>query len=474
MVSPVRCALRLVISCVLLSGGCSALLAASVQVKAPFEMPAIELPRIPERDFVITDFGAVQGSGVKITQAIAQAIAACHNAGGGRVIIPPGRWLTGAVHLKSRVNLHLSEGAVLEFSDAPADYLPAVSTSWEGMECYNYSPLIYALECEDVALTGSGTLEARLGTWKQWYARPPAHMQALKQLYEWMSAGVPIEKRQMAVGENNLRPHFVQFQRCQRILLEDLNIRNSPFWTIHLYLCSDAVIRRANISALGHNNDGVDPEMTRNLLVEDCVFDQGDDAIAIKAGRNHDGWRVGVPTENIVMRRCVMKRGHQLVAIGSELSAGIRNVYVHDCRFENSPDDKPQHILFIKTNRRRGGFVENIHVENIQANSTRIGVLGIETDVLYQWRNLVPTYVEKLTRIQNIHFKNVSVEETVTPFRILGDAELPIENVSIENVSIRRVTGDLTQYRNVTGLREGGISVGEVLRPQTEGPTRSP
>ena len=431
-----------------------------ITVSAPFPMPAIKVPGFPARDFVVTDFGAVEGGNANIAAAIRQAVRACHAAGGGRVVIPAGRWLTGSVHLLSNVNLHLAEGAILEFSDEPKDYLPAVQTSWEGMECFNYSPLIYAFDCENVALTGSGTVEARLGTWRKWFARPPAHLEALKQLYTMMSKGVPVEQRQMAVGENNLRPHFIQFNRCRNVLIEDIKIRNSPFWTVHLFLCDGAVVRRVDISATGHNNDGIDPEMTRNLLIEDCVFEQGDDAIAIKSGRNRDGWRLATPTENVVIRRCTMKRGHQLVAIGSELSGGVRNVFVSDCKFVNAPDDPPQHILFIKTNRRSGGFVENIYVENITANSTKVGVFGIETDVLYQWRDLVPTYEERLTRIRGIHFRNVKVDETDTPFRILGDALLPVRDVFIENVTINRVHGQTARYENAEGVHEQGVQIG--------------
>ncbi|ATC66113.1 polygalacturonase [Nibricoccus aquaticus] len=448
----------------------------TLSVQAPFPMPPIPVATFPARDFPITDFGAKQipanpESGqsdstselsalTATTNAFRRAIQACAEAGGGRVIVPPGRWLTGAIHLRSNVNLHLADGAVLEFSADPKDYLPAVQSSWEGMECFNYSPLIYAFDCDNIAITGKGTLLARLDTWREWFKRPPAHMAALKQLYEMMSKDVPVAERQMAVGENNLRPQFIQFNRCRRVLIEDIKIRNSPFWVVHLLLCDGAIVRRIDVSAHGHNNDGIDPEMTRNLLVEDCVFDQGDDAIAIKSGSNRDGWRLATSSENIVMRRCVMKRGHQLVAIGSELSGGIRNVYIHDCRFENSPDDKPQHILFIKTNRRRGGFVENIHVENITARSTKIGVFGIETDVLYQWRNLVPTYEERLTPIRGIHFRNVTVDETDTPFRILGDPQLPVKDIVIENVTITKITGKPSRYENVEGIQERNIHIG--------------
>lgn len=425
-----------------------------ISVSAPFAMPAIKIPIFPEREFVVADFGAVEGGKTNISEAIHKAIAACHAAGGGRVVIPRGKWLTGKVHLQSNVNLLLAEGATLYFSAKPEDYLPAVQSSWEGTECFNYSPLIYAFGCTNVALTGKGTIEARMDIWKQWFNRPPAHLKALKQLYHFAYTNTPIAQRQMAVGENHLRPQFIQFNRCRHVLIEDVKIRSSPFWTIHLLLSEDVVVRRVDIVARNRNNDGIDPEMTRNLLVEDCRFDQGDDAIAIKAGMDFDGRRLDTPSENIVVRNCTMVRGHQLVAIGSELSGGIRNVYVHDCRFENDAANPPQNIVFIKTNRRRGGFVENIHVENITAKSTKFGVLGIDTDVLYQWRDLVPTYEEKLTPIRGIHLKNIQVEETDTPIRIAGDAKLPVRGIFLENITVNKANSRTNRLRNVENVRE--------------------
>lgn len=434
-----------------------------ISVEAPFDMPLIKVPVFPNRDFVITEFGADQDSQVEVTEVLKKAIAACHQAGGGRVVVPAGTWTTGAVHLKSNVNLHLAEGAELLFSDNPDDYLPAVLSSWEGMECYNYSPLIYALECKNIALTGKGTIRAKMGTWKSWFGRPAPHMNALKELYHMASKDVPVEERQMAVGQNHLRPQLIQFNRCEHVLIEDVKIRNSPFWTVHLLLSKDIVVRRIDVVAHGHNNDGIDPEFVQNLLVENCRFDQGDDAIAIKAGRNQDAWRLNTATENIVIRNCTMVRGHQLVAIGSELSGGVRNVYLHDCDFTNNKKYKPFNIVFIKTNHRRGGFVENIYVENISAEATRDGVLGIDTDVLYQWRDLVPTYEERLTPIRNIRVSNVTVEETSTPFKIQGDERLPIKEIYLENITINKVYGQADCYEHVESIHENGVEILELV-----------
>lgn len=436
-----------------------------ISVKAPFPMPPIRVPVFPGRDFNIADFGAKPGGEFDNTAAIRKAIAACHEAGGGRVVIPAGVWLTGAVHLKSNVNLHLADGAVLFFSDDPAAYLPAVRSSWEGWECFNYSPLIYAFEAENVALTGKGKIEPRMGTWTKWFARPPAHMEALKRLYTMGSTGVPVERRQMAEGENNLRPQLIQFNRSRNVLIEDVKIRNSPFWTIHLLLCESVVVRRVDISAHGHNNDGIDPEGTRNLLVEDCRFDQGDDAIAIKSGTNHDGWRLGRPSENIVIRNSTVVNGHQLVAIGSELSGGVRNVYVHDCRFDAPTLTKPFNVLYVKTNRRRGGFVENVTVENIDAAAVqfRMGVLGIETDVLYQWRTLVPAYAERLTRIRGIRVRHVKAGETATPFRILGDKDRPVRDVFLDHIDIGTVRGQKNRYEHARHVKESNVRIGKFI-----------
>jgi polygalacturonase len=437
-----------------------------IHVAAPFQMPTLKVPVFPRRDFLITDYGAKPGDEVLNTKAINRAIAVCHEAGGGRVVVPAGIWLTGAVHLRSNVNLHLEKDAVLRFSDNPQDYLPAVQSSWEGWECFNYSPLVYAFQQENIALTGEGKLEAKMEMWRKWFARPPAHMDALKRLYTMGSTGVAVEKRQMAEGENNLRPHFVQFNRCRNVLIEGVKIRNSPFWTVHLLLCESVVVRHVDISAHGHNNDGVNPEGTRNLLVEHCRFDQGDDMMAIKSGTNHDGWRLNTPSENIVVRHCTVINGHQLIAIGSELSGGVRNVYAHDCVVE--PGDAKVarfNLLYIKTNRRRGGFVENITMENIDASKAafKMGVFGIETDVLYQWRTLVPTYEERVTPIRRIAMRNIKVGSTATPFRILGDKESPVSDVTLERVEIGTVRGQRNRYENANSVREVDIRIGTFI-----------
>lgn len=431
----------------------------TVIVEAPFEMNAIQVPVYPSKDFCITSYGATEKE--VCTDAIKQAIEVCHEAGGGRVVIPVGEWLTGAVHLKSNVNLYLSEGAVLCFTDNPDDYLPAVRTSWEGMECYNYSPLIYAYECENVAITGSGKIAPKMEHWREWFSRPKTHMDALAALYHQMSNGAPVEERQVAVGDNNFRPHLIQLNRCKNVLLDGFHIYNSPFWTIHLFMCDGGLVRNLNVYAHGHNNDGIDIEMSSNFLVEDCVFDQGDDAVVIKAGRNHDAWRLNKPCENIVVRNCTVKNGHTLLGIGSELSGGIRNISMTNCVAPGTV----HRLFFVKTNHRRGAFVENIYMDSIRVGGT-LRVAEIDTDVLYQWRDLVPTYKDTLTRIEGIYLTDIQVDSAKAVYELRGEERLPIKNIKMKNVVVDCVADTTNVAKYVENLSLENVSY-HTINPAT-------
>lgn len=424
-----------------------------VIVKAPFEMPAIKIPDFSKcKKFSIVEFGAVSGNKVKTSKAIDKAIAKANSMGGGIVVIPKGEWLTGKIHLKSNVNLHLDKGAVLLFSEDPNDYLPAVNSTWEGYECLNYSPLIYAYQCNNIAITGEGELKAKMDVWKEWFKRPKPHMESLKRLYYLASYDKPMKERMMVNDTAHMRPQFIQFNRCKNILMDGVSITNSPFWTIHPFLSKDVVLRNLKVYAHGHNNDGVDPEMSQNVLIENCVFDQGDDAIAIKSGCGQNAWRLNTPSKNIVMRNCTVKNGHQLVAIGSELSGGIENVFVDNCTVVEGA--KLNHLLFIKTNERRGGYVKNIYMSNISSGKIDEGILGIETDVLYQWRNLVPTIERRLTPIKNVYLENVKAGNVKFISRILGQKELPVENIFLKNVAASTVSDKNSIHENVINFND--------------------
>jgi unsaturated rhamnogalacturonyl hydrolase len=342
----------------------------------PAILARIKSPDFPARDFSIADFGAVPGGDA--TGAIKAAIATCHAAGGGRVVVPAGEWRTGAIHLKSRVNLHVAKGATLRFSTEPSDYLPVVMTRWEGIECMNYSPLIYAFEQEDVAVTGEGTLDggASDANWWAWKAgRQKPGRELLNQMGE---RGTPVAERVLGEGKF-LRPNFIQFYRCRGGLVEGVTIVRSPMWEIHPVLSTNVTVRGVKIDSHGPNNDGCDPESCRDVLIEDCTFDTGDDCIAIKSGRNNDGRRVATPSENIIVRRCVMKDGHGGVVLGSEISGDVRNVFVEDCAMDSPNLDR---ALRFKSNAVRGGVVEGVFMRNVKIGRVSEAVLTV--DFLYE------------------------------------------------------------------------------------------
>lgn len=425
----------------------------TVSVDAPFGKTEVKEFVFPAKDFNIRKYGAKADGKTVCTKAIAKAVSACNKAGGGRVVVPKGTWVTGPVHLKSNVNLHLEEGAVLSFTDNSEDYLPAVKTTWEGIECYNYSPLVYAYGCENVAITGPGTLKPRMDVWKKWFKRPEAHINASRRLYAMASTDVPVEERQMAVGENHFRPQLVQMNRCKNVLLDGFKIRESPFWTLHLFMCDGGIARNLDVYAHGHNNDGIDIEMTRNFLVEKCRFDQGDDAVVIKSGRNRDAWRTHTPSENIVIRNCTIVSGHALLGIGSEMSGGVRNVYMHDIEAPSSVHQ----VLQIKTNPRRGGFIENIYVDGVNTENTR-RIVAIYTDVMYQWRRIVPTFEVRYTKIANINVKNIKAKNTQVVYELRGDAHMPVKGVNLSDISVETVTDFFSLVENVIDLNTNNIT----------------
>lgn len=346
----------------------------------PAFLAALATPAIPPRDFPITDFGAHPDEDA--TRAIQQAIAACHAAGGGRVVVPAGTWLTGAIRLRSRVGLHVAEGATLRFTFNLADY-PIVLTRWEGVECWNYSPFIYALDEEDIAVTGTGTLDggATWDTWWAWNRKADGSVRqkaARDRLFALAERGVPVDERRFGEGDY-LRPNFIQTYRCRRVLIEGVTIVRSPMWEVHPVLSDNVIVRGLRISSHGPNNDGCDPESSRNVLIEDCVFDTGDDCIAIKSGRNADGRRLAMPTENLLIRRCEMKDGHGGVVLGSECSGGIRNVFVEHCRMDSPNLDR---ALRFKNNAVRGGLLENVHLRDIDIG--RVAEAVVTIDFLYE------------------------------------------------------------------------------------------
>lgn len=423
--------------------------------EAPFEFAPLVMHDFPQKDFSILKYGARQGDVAATTKAISKAMEACNKAGGGRIIVPAGEWALGPIHFRSNCLLYLCEGAILAFEDDPNLYLPAVKTSWEGTECLNYSPLIYAYECENVGISGPGLIRPKMDFWRTWFDRPESHVQATRQLYAMCSTGIPIEQRDMTANKAQFRPHLIQFNRCTNVRLEHFNIHDSPFWTIHLYLCKDVWAHSLNVYAHGHNNDGIDIEMTQHVVVEKCTFDQGDDAVVIKSGRNQDAWRLATPSQDIVVRTCTVVKGHCLLGIGSEMAGGVRRVHMFDCNVSSDT----YRVLYLKTNHRRGGFIEDISMEKVSCNAAH-RVFEIDTDVLYQWRSIVPTFETAITRIRNISMDNVRCTSARAIYEIRGDQRDPIQGVKLSNIHVGSVTDFLNNAEYVRDLQTTNITWG--------------
>ncbi len=392
----------------------------------------ISAPTFPDRDFPITDFGAKPG--VYAGDAIAAAIAACAQAGGGRVVVPRGEWLTGAIHLKSNVNLHVSEGATLRWV-FELDKYPVVFTRWEGVEVMNYSPFIYAYGQENIAITGTGTLDGG-ADWDTWWGWNDKRQQPVRQrpsrdkLFQMGENNVPVAQRVFGPGEH-LRPNFIQPYRCKNILVEGVTILRSPMWEIHPVLSQNITVRNVKITTHGPNNDGFNPESCRDILVEDTLFDTGDDCIAIKSGRNNDGRRIAVPTENMVIRRCIMKDGHGGVVLGSECTGGIRNIFVEDCTMDSPELDRG---LRFKNNAVRGGVLENVFMRNVKIG--RVGEAVLTIDLLYEEGakgDFKPV-------VRNVQLDNITSTASPRVMFIRGFEGAIVENIRISNSTFNNVS----------------------------------
>jgi polygalacturonase len=403
----------------------------------PSILTAIKAPSIPHRTFLITKFGAVAGGSNDCTRAIRNAIEASHEAGGGRVVVPAGEFLTGAIHLLSQVELHLEKGATLKFQTDPKAYLPPVFTRFEGMECYNYSPLIYAIEQHDIAVTGEGSLDGQASdqNWWQWKggkssrAGQPNQKQARDRLIRMVEQNSPPESRRFGEGDF-LRPSFIEVNRCRNVLIQGVVIVASPMWEIHPLLCTNVTVRGVEIISHGPNNDGCDPESCRDVLIEGCTFETGDDCIAIKSGRNNDGRRVGLPSENIVVRRCVMRDGHGGVTIGSEISGGCRNVFVENCRMDSPSLDR---VLRLKSNAVRGGVIENIFMRNVEVGWVADAVLQI--DFAYEEGANGP--YKPVAR--NILMEKINATHTPRVLNVVGFTGAEISNVRVVNSTFKHI-----------------------------------
>ena len=429
--------------------------------RVPEILARIRAPRFPDRDVPVTDHGAVEGGVEVATEAFRRAVEAAHAAGGGRVVVPPGDWLTGPIHLLSNVALHVSDGATLRFVTDPEAYLPAVHTRWEGVELMNYSPLIYAVDQENVAVTGGGTLDGQAegeawwtwkGPWKDnrhgWTEGMPQQREARDRLFAQAEAGVPVEERVYGIGDY-LRPSFVEFLRCRNVLIEGVTVVRSPMWLLHPTLCTNVTVRGVTANSHGPNNDGCNPESCTDVLIEGCTFDTGDDCIALKSGRNADGRRLAAPIQNVVVRDCTMRDGHGGVVIGSEMSGGARDVFAERCQMD-SPN--LERVLRIKTNSIRGGVVEGVYMRDVTAGQVADAVVRI--NFLYEEGDagdFPPT-------VRDIDVRRVTSQQSDYALYLIGYPDAPIRDVHLADCQFAGVEqGSVIEH--VEGLTFDDVTV---------------
>ena len=399
----------------------------------------IQLPRIPSYKIVITKLGAKGDSISNAKPAFDKAMALCQKNNGGTIIVPKGVYtLNGPIHFVSNVKLHLEDGAKIRFGSNPKDY-PLVLTSWEGTMLYNYSPMIYANSVENIAITGNGIIDGEAkNTWIKW---KPLEAKDKFLSREMNHNNTPVKERIFGDG-HYLRPQLIQFFNSKNILVENVTIEDSPFWCVHLLKSKSITIRGVKYNAHNNNNDGIDPEYSSDILIENVLFDNADDNVAIKAGRDHEGRsNSDTPSENIVIRNCEFKGLHAIV-IGSEMSAGVRNVYVENSKFRGYL----KRGIFIKTNSDRGGYVKDIYFNNLAFGKVE-DCLFITANYHGEGSGLFPS------KVSDVSFSNIScVEATNTGIVIEGFPDKKVANIKLDNINIQSAKNGttVTNSENVT------------------------
>jgi polygalacturonase len=413
----------------------------------------IKVPQFKDATYDITVFGAVADGKTDIRPVLDKLISQCSTNGGGQVVIPKGAfYIAGPVVLKSHVNLHFEDGAELIFSSDEKDYLPAVLTLWEGTELFNYSPLFYAYQCSDIAITGNGKINGSASkNFAKWRPQRSADQNTLRQMG---SDGTPVYKRVFGEGFH-LPPDMIQFFGCKNVLIDGISITDAPYWVIHPVLCNNVTVQNVTINSLNLNNDGCDPEASTNVLVQHCNFTVGDDGIAIKAGRDQDGWRIGQPTENVIVRNCTFHSKTNGLCIGSEMSAGVRNVYMYNVKITRCLS-----AIYFKSNLDRGGFIENIHVSDVQCDSARSAFIRFENNYHGSRGGHYPTLFSGF-HIQNASCTN-SGEVAIYAVGVKGN---PLQNISLKNVTVLHTPKDQI-IDNIQDVRYDNVVVNGVNVPK--------
>ena len=424
----------------------------------PFDMPVVQRPSFPDYQVDIRDFGAKADGETLNTEAINNAIKAVSEKGGGKVVIPEGLWLTGPVVLQNNVNLHVEKNALVLFS-GDADLYPLVRTSFEGLDMLRCQSPVSAMNAENIAITGYGVLDGSGDSWRpvkrnkmtdgQWKSLLKSGGVVDESGKVWypnegaLKASILTgskEKREISDSEWEgmkrwLRPVLLSIVKSKRVLLEGVTFRNSPSWCLHPLSCEDLTLNGVKVFNpwYSQNGDALDVESCKNVVVTNSLFDAGDDAICIKSGKDADGRRRGEPCENVLVKNNTVLHGHGGFVVGSEMSGGVRNVYVADCTFIGTDVG-----LRFKSTRGRGGVVENVYVDNI--NMINIPGDALIADLYYAVKDApgapVPAVTEETPSFKNIHISNISCKGAGRAMFLNGLPEMPIENFSVRNMRI--------------------------------------
>lgn len=370
---------------------------------------------------------------------------------GGKLIIHDGYFYCGPITFESNVNLFLDKNATVCFTTDTTLY-PNVLTRWEGVVCYNYSPFIYAYQKENIAITGEGTFDGQASKekywlpWKNGSLNPKeSQSEAKKKIRQMGEEQTPVEDRVFGEG-SYLRPSFLQPYECNKVLVQDITIKNAPFWMVHPVFCSNVAIRGVTVNSFGYNNDGINPDSCNNVLIENCVLNTGDDAIAIKSGLNKDGYTIGIPSENIVVRNNTYLTGKGSAAtVGSDMSGDVRNIYFMDSKSEDTCDHLQS--ISIKTNGDRGGTIENIYISGLESAS-------VEDYAVYMTMEYEEGDTKKTTpSIHNIYIKDCKLTGgDKGTIGLIGYDRSPIKDIYFENCTFTNCKSKFTLWNveNIT------------------------
>jgi polygalacturonase len=402
------------------------------------------VPSFPSATFAITDprYGATGDRVTDNTTAIRRTVEDCSSRGGGHVVVPAGVYSTGAIHLKSNVDLHLEENAVLRFNGSVDNY-PLVLTRYEGIECVNHSPMVYAYGQTNLALTGSGTLDAS-GT-RLWNSG--SNRAAI--LEPLVAAGV-LPHQRIVPEHGRLRSSFIEPYGCNGVLIQGVTLRQSQFWQLHPTMCRNVTVDAVTTgSAANPNTDGCNPESCDHVVIKNCTLEANDDCIGIKAGRDEDGRRLNIPSQNIVIFGCKLQGPAGGIACGSEMTGGIRNVYAYDIQ---TYGQSVRYMLYVKSNTRRGGYAENLHFDSIQADHV-LGAWGF-AQMDYDGQN----------GTHRPSFKNWSISRAIGDsdpevFRLSGLADDPIRGFDARDSRFTHTLIPINLYSNLTDITFDNVTI---------------